>query len=182
MSGIRRCIAVCVLASAGVAGAHPIHEVVQNAYITLTPGAVELQLDLTAGPKAAGAIIRALDTNRDRLVTRAEARTYALHVLSLSALQIDRRPLDLRVIAIDVPPYAALFGAHGTIRIAARAAHIGRAGTASLFYRNGYNPAESRCDANVFVKSGGTVRYQVASQDRGRDGRALAVRYLTMVH
>ena len=180
--GIRCYIAVFVLGSPGVAGAHPVHEVVQNAYVTLTPGAVVLQLELTAGPKVAGTIIRALDTNHDKRVSQAEARAYALRVLSSSTLQIERRPLDLRLIAVDVPPYAALLGAHVTIRITARAARIDRSGTARLSYRNRYTPAESRCDANVFLKSSGTVRYQVASQIRGRDGRAITVRYLTLGH
>ena len=124
VNAIRCCAAVSVLAPAGVAGAHPVHEVVQNAYVTLAPGAVDVQLELTAGPEVAGTIIRALDANGDKRVSQAEARAYALRVLTSSKLQIDGRSLELRLINVDVPPYGALLGAHGTIRITARAARM----------------------------------------------------------
>lgn len=181
MIGVRHCLSLFILGLGGAAGAHPVHEVVQNAYVTLTPGAVDLQLELTAGPEVAGKIIRALDTNRDRRISPAEARGYARRVLSLSTLRVDGQPLMLRLIAVEVPPYTALIGAHGTIRINARAARIDHAGTASLAFRNGYNPAESRCDANIFIKPGRSLRYRVAAQGRSKDGRALTVSFLTVV-
>lgn len=163
--------------TAGVAFAHPVHDVVQNAYITLSPGTVGIELDLTAGPQVAVKVIRALDGNTDRRISPAEARAYADRVLAQSRLTIERRPLAIRTLSIDMPPYAALLGAHGTIRIVAAAARPDRRGTATLAYRNGYSPAESRCDANVFVKASGRTAYRIQDQERSRDGRTLVVHY-----
>lgn len=163
--------------AADAALAHPIHEVVQNAYLTLSPGTIGLELDLTAGPQVAGKVIRSLDMNGDRWISPAEARAYADRVLSQSRLTIDRRPLAFHTLSVDVPSYAALLGAHGTIRIVAAAARPDRPGAATLVYRNGYSPAESRCDANIFARAGRQMAYRIDSQDRSPDGRVLVVVY-----
>ncbi|UAK22858.1 hypothetical protein [Sphingomonas nostoxanthinifaciens] len=151
----------------------------QNAYITLAPGTIGLQLELTAGPKVAGTIIAALDANGDRKVAQAEARAFADRVLSASRLTVDGHPLSLRVVSADVPSYAALLGAHGTIKIVATARWADRPGTSTLIYHNGYSPAESRCDANIFMKQANSPSYRVIAQQRSDDGRSLVVRYAT---
>ena len=168
------------IVAADAASAHPVHEVVQNAYLTLTPGSVRLELELTAGPQVAPRIIRVLDRNGDRRISPVEARAYADRVLAQSGLMIDGRPLTIRTLTVDVPSYSAMLGAHGTIRILAAAARPDRVGAATLAYQNRYSPAESRCDANVFVKAHGQVRYRINGQDRSPDGRGLVVRYSMM--
>ena len=50
--------------AAGPALAHPYDEVVQGAYLTLAPGQVRLELDLTPGPAVADALLKALDPAR----------------------------------------------------------------------------------------------------------------------
>lgn len=168
-----------VAAIAGSASAHPVHEVVQNAYLTLTPGVARLQIELTAGPGVAGAIVRTIDINHDGRVSSPEAQTYASAVLRRSALTIDGRPAALRVISVSVPPVPAVLGAHGTIVIVAAASRADRAGSATLVYRNGYAPAESRCDANIFLKPAARVRYRVLAQRHLQAGRVLIARYRT---
>ena len=180
MRAFRAAVMLLMVMVPGSASAHPVHEVIQNAYLTLSPGTVGLELELTAGPQVAGRIIRALDPNGDRRISPVEARAYADRVIAQSRLTIDRRPLSIRTIAIDVPSYAALLGAHGKIRITAKAARPDRAGSMRLAYRNGYNPAESRCDANIFIKVRGPVGYRINRQDRSSDGRFLVVDYLTL--
>ena len=165
--------------AAGAAFAHPVHEVVQNAYLTLSPGTVGLSLELTAGPQVAGKVIRVLDSNGDRRISPVEAHAYADRVLAQSRLTINGRPLAIRILSVDMPSYAALLGAHGTIRVVAAAGRPDWAGAATLAYRNGYSPAESRCDANIFVRAGGRTAYRIQSQDRSPDGRALVVHYST---
>lgn len=173
-------LGVLALAMAAVpASAHPVHEVVQNAYLTLSPGSVDLELELTAGPQVAGRVIAALDTDHDRQVSHAEAAAYAWHVLRASQLVLDGRPVGWRPLSVAVPSYQALLGAHGTIVIYARAVRPEHLGAATLGYRNGYNPSESRCDANIFLKPAPGVRYQVTGQDHSQDGRDLVVHYST---
>lgn len=181
MSVLRPLFATVLSIAATAAGAHPVHEVVQNAYLTLSPSMVGLELELTAGPQVAGRIIRALDGNGDRRISPVEARAYADRVVARSRLTVDGRPLTIRTLSVDVPSYAALLGAHGTIRITARALRSDRAGAARLAYRNGYSPAESRCDANIFIKARKPVAYRVKNQDRSSDGRLLVVDYSTFI-
>jgi hypothetical protein len=176
---VRAIAALLAVALATSAPAHPIHEVVQNAYLTLSPGTVDLQLELTAGPKVAGKIVAALDSDGDGRISPAEAKAYATRVLQASRLSVDGRPLVLRLASIYTPTAAAILGAHGTIRIGASAARHERAGAATLDYRNGYSPSESRCDANIFLKPGVRLTYQVIAQNRSRDGRDLHVRFRT---
>lgn len=175
---LRTTLALTAAMMAGAVSAHPVHEVVQNAYLTLSPGTVGLELELTAGPQVASRLIRALDRNGDKQISLAEARAFAGRVLAQSRLTIDRRPLVIRTLSVDVPSYAALLGAHGTIRIVAAAPRPTQRGVATLAYRNGYSPAESRCDANIFVKPGRRVADRIQGQDRSPDGRALVVRYV----
>ena len=170
-------IALALAAYTETVDAHPVHEVVQNAYLTLSPGSLELQLELTAGPKVAAKVMSSLDTNADRRITPTEAQAFASRVLLSSVVAIDRPPLRLRLMSVDTPSYAALMGAHGTIKIIARASRSDQFGPATLSYRNSYKPAESRCDANVFLKPSSRLRYQITSQVRGRDGRNLVVRF-----
>ncbi|WP_419826202.1 hypothetical protein [Sphingomonas sp.] len=179
MRVLRSATALTLAMAAGAAFAHPVHEVVQNAYITLSPGTVGLELELTAGPQVAGKIIRALDSNGDRRIGPAEANAFADRMLAQSRLTIDGRSLAIRTLSVEMPSYAALLGAHGTIRIVAAAARPDRAGPATLAYRNGYSPAESRCDANIFLRAGGQMAYRIQGQDRSPDGRALVVHYST---
>lgn len=174
---IRAGVALAIAAVGGVADAHPVHEIVQNAYLTLAPGTVTLQLDLTAGPQVAGVVIALLDTDRDRRVSRTEGDAFAARVLRASAGSVDGRALAWRATSVAIPAYAALRGAHGTIRITATAVRVDRPGFATLTYRNGFSPAESRCDANIFLRPADGWRYLVRSQARSNDGRRLAVRY-----
>ena len=46
--------AVLLLPLAGGAAAHPLHEVVQAAYLTLLPGETRLQLDMDAWRRGGG--------------------------------------------------------------------------------------------------------------------------------
>ena len=60
-----------VLLAAEPAAAHPLDEVVQGAYLTLAPGQVRLELDLTPGVQVSGAVLKDLDANGDRRITGA---------------------------------------------------------------------------------------------------------------
>lgn len=181
MRTLRAATLLSAILVTGAAFGHPVHEIVQNAYLTLSPGSVRLELELTAGPQVAPRILRALDSNGDRRITPVEARAYAGRVLAQSQLTIDRRLLKIRILSVDVPSYSAVLGAHGTIRITAVAARPDQVGATKLAYRNGYSPAESRCDANIFIKAGAGLDYRINGQDRSLNGRALVVRYSTII-
>ncbi|MFC4453593.1 hypothetical protein [Deinococcus sonorensis] len=162
----------------GMAQAHPVDEVVQGAYLTLAPGAVQLELDLTPGPLVAGPFITALDPNADGRVTVNEARAYAVSVLRQSTLTIDGKAAGWTVDRVDVPSLESLKVGSDTLKIYATARRPDRAGAATLSYQNRYQPANSQWMANVFLLPGAGWTYRVSGQQHSNDGRQLTVTYV----
>jgi hypothetical protein len=111
-----------LLLSAGRAAAHPVDEVVQGAYLTLAPGEVRLELDLTPGTAVSAALLRSVDVNGDRRITDAEARAYAIQVLKQSILMLDGSVAAWRLDKVSAPPYQNLLLATDTMKIYAVAA------------------------------------------------------------
>lgn len=161
----------------GAAGAHPIDEVVQGAYLTLAPGEVRLELDLTPGAQVAGIVLRDLDADRDRRITEAEALAYARGVMARSTLTVDGKAAAWTIGRVAVPPYANLLGESDTIKVYATARRAERAGAHTLTYENRYEPAKSQCVANIFLRPGAGWAYRVTGQQRSNDGRRLTVSY-----
>ncbi|BDP43285.1 hypothetical protein DAETH_32540 (plasmid) [Deinococcus aetherius] len=161
----------------GWAGAHPVDEVVQAAYLTLAPGAVQLELDLTPGVQVVGTIIKALDPNGDGKVTAAEARTYAGRVLGQSTLSLNGVAVPWTLEKVEVPP-VALLKEGGVLKIYATARRADRPGAQTLTYQNRYQPVKSQWVANIFLLPGAGWQYGVTGQGHSNDGRQLTVKYI----
>lgn len=174
---MRRVLPALLALLLGHAGAHPLDEIVQGAYLSLAPGKVLLELDLSPGPLVVGKVLAALDPNGDGKVTAAEARAYAGKVLSQSTLTVDGKALPWRLDEIQVPAYGNLKTAGDTIKIYATAARPDRAGAHTLTYLNRYAPAKSQPIANIFLLPGSDWTYGVAGQQHTDDGRGLTVRF-----
>jgi hypothetical protein len=159
------------------AEAHRLDEVVQGAYLTFAPGEVRLELDLTPGIKVAGALLQALDLDRDRTISQAEAHGYGQRVLAQSTLTLDGVTASWTLGDVNVPPYDNLEVGSGTIRIHASAERRDTPGLHVLSYRNDHEPAASRQMANVFLQPGARWHYRVTEQQRSDDGRELTTAY-----
>jgi hypothetical protein len=159
--------------------AHPVDEVVQGAYLTLAPGQVLLELDVTPGSKVAGTVLKALDANGDRTVTDAESRAYAGRVLAQSSLTLDGMAVTWTLNKVSVPPYQNLETGNGILKLYAIATRPERTGTRTLSYQNRYQPVKSQWTANVFLQPAVGWQYQVTGQQRSDDGRQLTVKYTT---
>jgi hypothetical protein len=157
--------------------AHPLDEVLQGAYLTLAPGEVRLELDLTPGTNIADALLQALDANADRIISDAEAQRYARRVLAQSSLTLDDVAVSWALGGVNVPPYGALEAGVATIAIRAVAARPDSAGTHVLDYRNDHQPAPSLRTANVFLEPGEGWQYRVVTQQRSDEGARLTVTY-----
>jgi hypothetical protein len=159
------------------AEAHPLDEVVQGAYLTLAPGEVRLELDLTPGIEVAGAFLQALDANADRIITEVEMQGYAEDVLARSTLTLDDVALSWMLNEVNMPPYQSLELGGGTVSIHAVAQHPYSVGAHVLSYRNDHQPAASRRMANVFLQPGEGWQYRITGQQHSDDGRQLTVTY-----
>jgi hypothetical protein len=170
-------LAWTLLALLCIAEAHPVDEVVQGAYLTLAPGEVRLELDLTPGSKVAGTVLESLDTNTDQRITDVEARAYAGRVLAQSTLTLDGAAAPWTLDKVSVPPYQNLQTGNDILKIYAVAKRPDRTGPQTLSYQNRYQPAKSQCIANVFLQPAAGWQYQVTGQQRSDDGRQLTVKY-----
>lgn len=164
----------------GVAQAHPVDEVVQGAYLTLVPGAVALELDISPGSQVSGRVLKVLDANGDQMITPAEAKAYGARVLAQSTLTLDGKALSWTLDRVTVPPYANLRSAGDTLKIYATAKRADVAGAHTLRYLNRYQPAQSQWIANIFLQPGGGWSYAVAGQTHSNDGRGLIVTFSAM--
>lgn len=163
----------------GSACAHPVDEIVQGAYLTLTAGRVELELDLSPGSKVAGSVLRELDTDGDGRASDAEARAYAQRVLAQSSLKLGSNPARWTLERVEAPPLAHLRTGNAALKVYAFAPRTDAAGQQTLSYQNRYRPAPSQWIANIFLRPGGGWTYAVTSQSRSNDGRSLTVTYTT---
>ena len=175
-SGFRPVWALLLLLG-GLAGAHPVDEVVQGAYLTLAPGKVLLELDLTPGEKVAGSVLGALDANADGQVSAAEERAYAARVLGQSSLTLGGAAAKWTLDTVTVPPLNILKVGGDTLKIYASAKRPDVAGKQTLGYQNRYQPAKSQYIANIFLQPGAGWGYGVSGQTHSRDGRSLTVTY-----
>jgi hypothetical protein len=165
--------------------AHPLDEVVQGAYLTLLPGELRLELDITPGTQVADAVLTVLnpktnkeaDQEADHIITDAQARAYAQSVLQQSTLVLDGVAAPWSLERVSVPPYQNLKLATDTIKIYAVAKRPDRAGALTLRYENRYQPAKSQWIANVFLQPGPDWRYEITGQQHSDDGRLLTVTY-----
>lgn len=157
--------------------AHPVDEVVQGAYLTLAPGQVRLELDLTPGTEVADAVLRAIDANGDRRLSDAEGRGFGERVLKQSTISLNGKPVAWRLDRVSMPSYEEVRDATPTLKVYATAPRLERKGAQTLGYENRYQPARSQWIANIFLQPGGGWRYQVTGQQHTNDGRGLTVSY-----
>jgi hypothetical protein len=157
--------------------AHPVDEVVQGAYLTLTPGTVQLELDITPGSKVASSVLKALDANQDGKVQPQEAQSYARNVLSQSTLKLNGQNTLWTLQSTEIPPLEDLRLGSATLKIYAQAKRTDLAGVHSLSYLNRYTPAKSQWVANVFLQPSDQWVYQVNAQKHSNDGQTLSVQY-----
>jgi hypothetical protein len=118
--------------------AHRLDEYLHAARLAIDAAGVRLELSLTPGIAIADALVRDIDTNGDAVLSQAECRTYAQHVLSGLSLRIDDGAMPLQLAGSHFPAVATLRGGDAAIvlRMDARPPHL-TAGAHRLSFRNG---------------------------------------------
>jgi hypothetical protein len=170
--------AILTLAVAGpsAAMAAAVDEVAQGAELTLRPGEVRLQLDISPGALVAESVLRQLDADGDALISDREARAFGRLVLDQIDLTLDDRAAAWRLETVTAPPYENVRSGAGVIKIQAVARRADREGVHTLTFENRYDPAPTQAKANVLVQPG-RWRYEVAGETQGADGRRLTIYY-----
>jgi len=169
-------VALLLAAAAEVSG-HRRDEYLQAARLSIEPGAVQLQLDLTPGIALADAAVGDIDSNRDGTFSDNEQRAYAGAALKGLELHLDGRPISLELANAGFPSPDAIRRGEGTIRLEAAATLPGvPSGAHRLTLRNNHHPDDATYLANALVPQ--SQRVKVTGQLRDTDQRVLSVDYV----
>ena len=124
---MRRLAASLLLAIglAGGASAHRLDEYLQATLIGVTRDGVDVEIGLTPGVAVLPAVMAAIDRNRDGRISPEEERAYAGDVLTDVELEVDGKPVPLRLIDSRFPTVQAMREGMGTIRLNLRADRAG---------------------------------------------------------
>jgi len=129
------------------ASAHRHDELLQAARIGIHEHRVELELSLTPGIVVADAIIDAIDSDGDGMLSNHERAAYAKEALNEMQLAVDGRPTRINLVASSFPTIEALRTGDARIDIHATAAvPLLRPGTHQVSFDNAY-----RRDISVYL-------------------------------
>jgi hypothetical protein len=164
------------LATPASAGAHRLDEYLQATRLSIDFERVSLEIDLTAGVALAPQVFAWMDTNRDGLISDAEAEAYARQVLGSVALSVDGRPAPIALVEIRVPQFRDMNLGVGTIRVRATAnVSAAAAGRHQVSYLNMHRSESSVYLVNALVPT--DARIQIAGQRRDRSQHGLTLDY-----
>jgi hypothetical protein len=104
-------VIACLLVTATIAPtalAHPADKVVQAAYLTLAPGGLRLELDLTSGELVANQFLGFLDQNTDGQIGDDEISVFAERVIQDLSVRFNGQVAALHLESKTVPDPAGL--------------------------------------------------------------------------
>lgn len=92
-------VLIAVLLIEAPAFAHRLDEYLQATTLAVEKDRIEVQIRLTPGVEVIPAVLPAMDSNADGLISEAEQRTYAMKVADDLSLTVDGHALPLRLVA-----------------------------------------------------------------------------------
>jgi hypothetical protein len=97
--------------------AHQLDEYLQGTIVTIEPGEIRLEINLTPGVAVAERVMALIDRNHDGVISTNEARDYAELLKSDLSVRIDQRNLELNVAAFNFPEPSELRTGWGIIQM-----------------------------------------------------------------
>jgi hypothetical protein len=180
---IPKAVIACLLVMATFAPtalAHPADKVVQAAYLTLAPGGLRLELDLTPGELVANQFLGFLDQNTDGQIGDGEISVFAERVIQDLSVRVNGQVAALHLESKTVPDPAGLRtgGQQVTLIFAASLPDVTGENNLefrnTLEFQNNFAPIRNAYLANVFVQSG---EVKVLEQKRDATQQDFRVRY-----
>jgi hypothetical protein len=156
--------------------AHRTDEYLQAARIQIGEARVDITLELTPGTALARAVFRAIDTNRDGMLSETESAAYATRVMGELQLAIDNAPLVPKLVRSEFAPLDTMATGRTGIRLELVAEHAPLApGAHQLFFRNAHRPDVSAYLVNALVPVDG--RIGIGEQTRDREQREVRIAF-----
>jgi len=156
---------------AGGASAHRLDEYLQATLIGVTRDGVDVEIGLTPGVAVLPAVMAAIDRNRDGRISPEEERAYAGDVLTDVELEVDGKPVPLRLIDSRFPTVQAMREGMGTIRLNLRADRAGH----ELRFENRHLPRVSVYLVNCLASQGKSLL--VGRPERDQAQRSIRFAY-----
>src|SRR6476659_4018767 len=99
----RFALPVALLALPSAVFAHRLDEYLQATLVSIEPGGVRVQINLTPGVAVADQVLGLVDRDHDDLISTNETAAYAELLKRDLTLRLDRRDLELKLIASEFP-------------------------------------------------------------------------------
>jgi hypothetical protein len=97
--------------------AHRLDEYLQATLVTIEPGEIRLQINLTPGVDVAEQVLSRIDRNRDGVISTNEATAYATLLMRDLSLRLDQRQVELKLTSSNFPASTELRTGLGIIQI-----------------------------------------------------------------
>ena len=176
-SGVLTLALTAAVICSTTASAHRRDEYLQAARLSVEPGRVELELDLTPGIAVSETAIADIDRDHDGLLSAGERDAFLARVLAGVVLELDGRPLRLEPMGSTFPGLDDVRHGEGTIRLQSAAALPPQEdGDHHLSFRNMDQRAGSVYLANALVPT--SQRIVIAAQRRDPLQRELTIDYV----
>jgi hypothetical protein len=132
------------LVAPSAAFAHRLDEYLQATLVAIEPGDIRLQMNLTPGVQVADQVLARMDSDHDGAISPKEAAAYAESLKRDLVVRLDRRTLELKLTALNLPEPGALREGVGIIQLEFSVASGAlRAGAHSLSIENQHLPGVS---------------------------------------
>jgi len=102
---------------ASTAGAHVLDEYLQAMLVSIEPGEIRLQINLTIGVEVADKVLPSIDRDGDGVISPQEQAAYAQQFERDLVARLDRHELELNLISSRFPDVVDLRGGVGIIQL-----------------------------------------------------------------
>lgn len=164
---LRTLLLLALLAFPSAASAHRLDEYLQATLVTIEPGEILLQINLTPGVNVADQVLALIDRDSDGVIPAKESAAYAELLKRELILRLDQRDVGLKLTGSNFPEPAELRTGFGIIQMEFTAMPTSLSGGAhTLSLENRHLPAASVYLFNSAKPRSGSV--QITRQQRNR--------------
>ena len=108
---------IALLALSPQAFAHRLDEYLQATIVSIEPGHMRLQINLTPGVAVAEQVLAQVDRDRDSVITKREADAYAEWLKGDLIVRLDQQLVELKTTSSSFPEFSDLRTGFGIIQI-----------------------------------------------------------------
>ncbi|HVY93965.1 MAG TPA: hypothetical protein VHA14_14490 [Bryobacteraceae bacterium] len=150
---MRRALSIAAVAwlACGSAGAHRLDEYLQGTLVAIGRRQVDAEMTLTPGVAVFPAVMAAMDTDGDGMLSPAEQQAYARRVMGDLTLLVDGRAVTPRLGTVRFPDVEDMKEGRGEIRIAFTAGMPSSGGRRILTIENRHLAAISVYQVNALA-------------------------------